>query len=145
MVAAGLPVLTGEATDVQFHAHLDILVDVEPVSVPADLGIAAEDAISSMHTHDATGVIHIDAPAAATFTLGQLFTEWQVPQVPLTATCVNTVCDGSGGSWQFHVNGRPYPGDPAHIDLGAHQQIAATYGNPPAGGPPAGYSFPPGL
>jgi hypothetical protein len=127
---------------VHFHAHLDIIVNGESVTVPAHIGIAAQDAISSMHTHDATGVIHIEAPAAATFTLGQFFTEWQVP---LKATCINTICNSGGSSWRFYVNGQPYTGDPTQIALATHQEIAAVYGTPPPGGPPATYTFPAGL
>lgn len=84
--AAGLPLLSMEATDVHFHAHLDIIVDGQQVAVPAEVGIAGQSAISSMHTHDSTGIIHIESPTDATFTLGQFFTEWQIP---LSATCVN--------------------------------------------------------
>jgi len=107
--AAGLPLLSMEATDVHFHAHLDIVVDGQQVAVPAEVGIAGQGAISSMHTHDSTGIIHIEAPSAATFTLGQFFTEWQVP---LSSTCVNKVCGTGGESWRFYVDGQPYTGDP---------------------------------
>jgi hypothetical protein len=125
-----------------FHAHLDVFVNGQPVTVPASIGIAAQDAISSMHTHDASGIIHIESPNARTFTLGQLFTEWQVP---LSTTCVNGICNTSGTSWQFSVNGHTFTCDPTTISLTAHQEIAASYGVAPAGGLPASYPFPSGL
>src|SRR5262249_40842755 len=86
--AAGLPLLTMEATDVHFHAHLDIFDDGNPVTVPAHIGLT-QNSVSSMHTHDERGVIHIESPTAGRFTLGQLFTEWKQP---LSATCVGTLC-----------------------------------------------------
>lgn len=141
--AAGLPLLTMEATDVHFHAHLDVIVEGQPVQVPAEIGIAGQTAISNMHTHDPTGIIHIESPSNATFTLGQFFTEWQVP---LTGTCVKDLCATPAATWRFYVNGQPYTGDPTTIVLKAHQEIAAVYGNLPVGTqPPSQYDFPAGL
>jgi hypothetical protein len=141
--AAGLPLLSMEATDVHYHAHLDVIVDGQPVQVPAQIGIAGQTAISSMHTHDPTGIIHIESPTNATFTLGQFFTEWQVP---LNASCVKDLCATSGKSWRFYVNGQSYNGDPTTIVLKSHQEIAAVYGNVAADTqPPAQYDFPDGL
>ena len=141
--AAGLPLLSMEATDVHLHAHLDVLVDGQPVQIPAQIGIAGQTAISSMHTHDPTGIIHIESPVNATFTLGQFFTEWQVP---LTGTCVKDLCAASDKTWHFYLNGVPYTGDPTTIVLKAHQEIAAVYGSLPAGTqPPDQYNFPAGL
>jgi hypothetical protein len=104
VAAVGLPLLSMEATDVHFHAHLDIVVNGQSVTVPADIGIAAEDAISSMHTHDATGIVHIESPSAAKFSLGQFFTEWQIP---LSTTCIKTVCNTGASSWRFYLKGQP--------------------------------------
>jgi hypothetical protein len=141
--AAGLPQLSMEATDVHFHAHLDVLVDAQPVQVPAQIGIAGQTAISSMHTHDPTGIIHIESPSNATFTLGQFFTEWQVS---LTGSCVKNLCATPDKTWHFYLNGLPYTADPTTIVLKAHQEIVAVYGNLPAGTqPPDHYDFPAGL
>jgi hypothetical protein len=77
--AAGLPLLTMEGTDLHFHAHLDVIVNGQAVAVPAGIGIEGTTGVSSMHTHDLGGVIHIESPTQGTFTLGQFFAEWQVP------------------------------------------------------------------
>ena len=34
--------------------------------------------IAVLHTYDPTGTLHVEAPAAERFTLGQVFTEWGV-------------------------------------------------------------------
>ncbi len=141
--AARLPLLSMEATDVHFHAHLDIIVNGQPVTVPANIGIAGNTGISSMHTHDPTGIIHIESPTQATFTLGQFFTEWKIR---LSGTCLNDVCATSATTWRFYVNGQPYTGDPTALQLAAHQEIAAVYGALPGGAsPPDHYDFPAGL
>ncbi|MHB8448913.1 MAG: hypothetical protein ACYDAQ_00335 [Mycobacteriales bacterium] len=142
VAAAGLPLLAMEATDVHFHAHLDIVSNGRPVVVPADLGIGS-DALSPVHTHDATGIVHIEAPGAARFTLGQLFTEWNVT---LTRTCIGGLCADAGHQLLFFTNGVPYRADPTGLPLTAHEEIAIFYG--PIGqpvSPPSSYPFPAGL
>lgn len=57
---AGLPILTAEGTAEHFHAHLDVIVDREPIPVPAGIGFTLgadgkPDGISSLHTHDTSG------------------------------------------------------------------------------------------
>jgi hypothetical protein len=140
---AGLPVLAMEATDVHYHAHLDVLVDGEAVTVPANIGIAGAGALSALHTHTPDGIIHIEAPANDRFTLGQLFTEWNVR---FTATCVGGLCADGSHPLRVYVNGTAYDGDPTQLVLAAHQEIAVVYGALPDGQqPPATFTFPKGL
>ena len=124
-----------------------MIVDGQAVAVPAGVGIEGTTGVSSMHTHDPGGVIHIESPTQGTFTLGQFFTEWQVPLTGSGAsTCVGQVCASGGKTWQVYLNGQPYTGDPAKIVLAAHQEIALIYGGLPAGtSPPDHYDFPAGL
>lgn len=139
--AAGLPLLQMEATHVHFHAHLDVIVDGKAVQVPADVGIG-NTSLSPLHIHGATGIIHIEAPKAATFTLGQLFTEWNVP---LTPSCIGGLCVDSTHQLGVYVNGKPDTGDPRQLVLAAHQEIAIEYGQRgqlPT--PPSSYTFPSG-
>jgi hypothetical protein len=114
--AAGLPLLQMEADDVHYHAHLDVIVDGKPVTVPVNVGIGAT-SLSPLHTHDPTGILHVEAPKADRFTLGQFFTD-----------------------------GQPYTGDPRQLALTAHEEIAVVYGpagHLPT--PPSSYSFPSGV
>jgi hypothetical protein len=140
--AAGLPLLQMEADDVHYHAHLDVIVDGKPVTVPANVGIGAT-SVSPLHTHDPTGILHVEAPKADRFTLGQFFTEWNVR---LTATCIGNLCADNGHQMAFFADGKPHTGDPRQIALAAHEEIAVVYG--PAGHlptPPSSYTFPSGL
>lgn len=65
------------------HSHLAILLNGEPQAIPNDLGIVNDDTpdrcIYALHTHDNTGIIHVEAPAVGTFTLGQFFDIWGRP------------------------------------------------------------------
>jgi len=138
--AAGLPGLDREALDVHYHAHLDVIADGAKVTVPANLGIDYRaQKISPLHTHDPTGVVHIESAKSDTFTVGQLFTEWGVR---LTAECAGGLCAGGGKSLRVYVNGQLRPGDPAAVVFAAHQEVALVYGPDGAAAPvPAKYDF----
>ena len=143
--AIGLSVAPMEGTARHFHAHLDILVAGRPVAVPAGLGIATGgDAMAELHTHDTTGVVHIEAPTTGKrYVLGQLFAEWNLR---LDATDLGGLRAGGGQALTAYVDGRRQSGDPAKIELTPHREIALVYG-PAEARPkvPASYTFGPGL
>ncbi|GAA4626373.1 hypothetical protein GCM10023196_034360 [Actinoallomurus vinaceus] len=142
--AEGLAVAPMEGTARHFHTHLDILVDGKAVTVPANLGIAASgDAMSELHTHDTTGVLHIEAPTTDKhYTLGQLFTEWNVR---LSATGLGGLKADGSRTLTAYVDGKKQTGDPAAVELTAHREIALVYGPANAGVQvPSRYAFPDG-
>ena len=114
-----------------YHAHLDVLVDGHAVPVAADIGVDARSgAMTGLHTHDTTGIVHIEATHANDrFTLGQLFTEWNVR---LTARQIGGLRDSAARRWSVYVNGAKVTTDPAAIVLRSHQEIALVYGAPSA-------------
>lgn len=141
----GLSVAPMEGTARHFHTHLDVFVDGRRVVVPAQLGIAPSGReMSELHTHDTTGVLHIEAPTAGKrYVLGQLFAEWNVR---LDATHLGGLRTGGGRTLTAYVDGRPRTGNPATVELTPHREIALVYG--PAGARakvPASYHFAPGL
>lgn len=125
--AAGLDVQPMEGTAKHFHAHLDVLVNGRPVPVPANLGVAAAgNAMAELHTHDATGVLHIEAPTAnKRYTLGQVFDEWNVL---LNATSLGGLKADAAHTLTAYVNGKPQTSDPATIEITPHREIALRYG-----------------
>jgi hypothetical protein len=143
--AIGLPVLSAESEVLHTHQHLDVLIDGQPVTVPADIGInATEQYLAPIHTHDATGIIHVESPVVRDFTLGEFFDIWGVR---LDAHCVGGECDGNGRTLAVYVNGQPVEGDPRAVKLESHQEIVVALGTP-AQLPspiPASYAFPSGL
>lgn len=141
--AAGLKAEPMEGAAEHYHAHLDIYVNGKPVPVAADVGIdPASQTLTDLHTHDTTGVLHIESHTKGTrYTLGQFFTEWGVK---LTRDQIGALRTGGGRAFAAYVGGRPFPGDPAAIVLAPHQEIALVYGPPnPSFEPPSGYTFPP--
>ena len=145
VTAAGLP-FSLEMLDVHYHAHLDINVNGKPVDVPPYVGYVLQGkkaSLAPLHTHDKSGVIHIENSVPATFLLGQFFVEWGVR---LSPTCVGGYCADATHDFAVYVNGKPYAGDPGQIVLTKHEEIAIEYG---AKGklpkPPSSYVFPNGL
>ena len=112
--AAGLPVLNMEGAAEHFHAHLDVFVDGKPVAVPADIGFSFSstgqpNGISSLHTHDESGIVHIEAPVASDiYTLGQLLTESGV----LDGTGKPGTAHSGTSDWSVAVNGAKQAGPP---------------------------------
>jgi hypothetical protein len=145
--AAGLPLLEKEALEVHFHAHLDVVVDGTPVPVPAYIGFAVvaqgKANVTTVHTHDAAGIVHIEAPGRATYTLGQFFTEWGVR---FDQQCLGSLCAGGDKELAVFLNGQRYTGDPRPLPFNPHDEIAVEFGDkgklPPAA---SSYRFPHGL
>lgn len=143
--ADGLQILTTEGQVQHTHQHLDLFVDGQRVTVPADIGIDFVTAIlSPIHTHDATGIIHVESPIVREFTLGEFFDVWGVR---FDAHCVGGTCDGNGRSMSVYVNGQAVTTDPRSIVLDAHEEIVVAIGTPvqlpnPI---PSTYAFPAGL
>jgi len=72
LLPLGLTTLSGHSgLQLHFHAHLDIFVDGKRVAVPALVGLnPGAGYLTELHTHDASGVIHIEAQNPRQFTLG---------------------------------------------------------------------------
>jgi hypothetical protein len=135
---SGLHELTMEGTALHIHEHLDLYVNGRHVTVPALVGIDEEAGfLTELHTHDASGIIHVESPVQRAFTLGQFFCEWGVK---LNAKCLGPY----QGRLSWWVNGVRMNGDPARLVLSQHQEIAIAAGRPPAAVPSA-YAFPIGL
>jgi hypothetical protein len=65
-----------EHLNFHYHAHLTIFVNGFSYLVPGGIGIKPPDCIYWLHTHDTSGIIHIESPENNTFKLGQFFDIW---------------------------------------------------------------------
>lgn len=136
--AAGLPMLNREGTVEHIHAHLDVRVNGQPVEVPAMIGVD-RGGISPVHTHDSTGVIHIESPVTRTFTLGEFFTEWDVG---LSTDSIGGLQTGNGKTLRAFLNGNPVTGNPAALPINAHDEIVLIFGGAQRGESiPSHYEF----
>ena len=142
--AAGLEMLGSENLQVHYHSHLDIDVRGQKITVPANIGIDTKNrAITALHTHDTSGVVHIESAQDVPFTLGQLFTEWGQP---LSANQIGPVKAAEGEQVRLYRNGQLVEGDPAGYKFQPHDELVLWLG-PASAQPsiPSSYAFPPGL
>ena len=126
LAALGLTALGREGTRLHTHQHLDVFVNGRRVPVPAGIGIAASGAfISPIHTHDATGIVHVESPAVQPFFLGQFFGVWGVRFTP---SCLGAYCaSGQRRLWIFS-DGKLVQSDPRALLLGEHEEIVVAFG-----------------
>ena len=110
------------------HAHLSIYIDGQSVGVPQNVGVASDQScLYWLHTHDSTGVIHIEAPAANEgYKLGTFFKEWKDVFTSLQYPNQLSATDG----WKVYVDGKDYKGDFDDIKLASHQLITLAYNSP---------------
>jgi hypothetical protein len=118
--------------ELQFRAHLSILVNNEPQKIPLYLGASPRPpthCFFAIHTHDSSGRIHVTPAAPGTFTLGELFQIWGQP---LTNTNVAGI---TGLPVEVYVtdNGttvKVEDADWAAIELKPHREITIELGTP---------------
>ncbi|KQO65002.1 hypothetical protein [Curtobacterium sp. Leaf261] len=120
--AADLHDVWGRKLAEHIHAHLSITDDGVPITVPGNIGHSDRSKFAAeIHTHDTSGIVHVETPTKQDFTLGQFFTEWGVDLG--RGRIGELVGLGHGGSLTVWVDGHRYYGDPADIELGDLQQI----------------------
>jgi hypothetical protein len=133
----GIQCNANEQVAYHIHTHLSVYVNGALRPIPAGIGIVtpvvqqtangAFDSASQcyywLHVHAQDGVIHVESPTTATYTLGQFFAIWKQP---LTA---NQVGPNTGNLTTF-VNGVRYTGNPAGIPLRSHEDIQIDVGTP---------------
>lgn len=121
------------ATEYHVHTHLSIFLNGTMLQIPEHAGIVPATASRGgctypLHTHDATGKIHVESTVPMRFTLGQFFAIWGQP---LSTTNVGGltglpvviyIADGTSVT--------RYAGDPGEIELTSHREITIQVGSP---------------
>jgi hypothetical protein len=133
----GISCDSSEQTLFHIHAHLTIFVNGVARQVPAAIGIPGAVTQNTqsgpfigsgscfywLHTHAADGIVHIESPVQAAFTLGEFFDEWGQPLGP-------AVAGPAHGRVIVLYNGKVFEGNPRDVPLTAHAQIQLEVGTP---------------
>lgn len=142
----GIQCQSNEQAVYHIHAHLAIFDNGTQQAVPAGIGVPGPQQVQQgfvesgkcfywLHTHDGSGIIHVESPTQKVYTLGQFFDIWGQP-----------LSSGQVGSAKGHViayvNGKQVPGDPAAIKLTPHKVIQLDVGSNVS---PKPYTFPQGV
>jgi hypothetical protein len=119
---------TMEHFTMHIHAHLDIFINGEGYSIPSNIGIIPNQCIYWLHTHDDTGIIHIESPENRTFTLGEFFDIWGEN---LNNNQIFDNMAGQGNNLTVFVNGKQAsPGtDFRKIPVNAYDEIVSYMAN----------------
>lgn len=127
LAALRIPALGAEGGAEHIHQHLDIYINGKQTDIPADIGIDQQASfISPVHTHDTSGIIHIESPTAnANYYLGQLFTIWGVK---FTDHSIGGYSTNTTNKLLVYDNG-VLVNDPVHLKLTAHAEIVVIYGS----------------
>lgn len=146
----GISSAASEQLAFHIHSHLQIYVDGKQKLVPYGVGIVPPLALQTsdgssfaeggkaiywLHTHDESGIVHIESPIKRTFTLGNFFDIWGQQ---LSSGQVGP----DKGTVTAFVNGKKVTGDPAKIQLGVHKVIQLDVGKVVS---PKPFTFPSGL
>lgn len=124
-----------EQLSYHIHAHLSIYINGANVPLVANTGIAPIGVTSAssvtcyywLHTHDATGVIHIESPTTRLYTLNQFLDIWE--KFSSSSSALPTQLLSSTG-WVIYVNGKQVNTDFNHLQLHAHDLITIGYNSP---------------
>jgi len=138
----GIKCLGMEGQGLHIHSHVALFANGKQYQIPKLLGAtptASGGCLYWIHTHDASGIIHVESPEVVApqgdghYTLGMLFDIWGYP-------LTRTGAAGFTGPVTAFVNGSEYDGDLRAIPLVSHQQIVIEVGTPVV--PPPNYVFP---
>ena len=119
------------------HIHLAVYVNGALRPIPPGIGVVTPVAQQTpngvfdqasrcyywLHTHAQDGIIHVEAPSQARYTLGNFFHIWQQP---LSATRVGP----AAGAVTAYVNGARFTGDPTTIPMNNHEDVQLDVGTP---------------
>ncbi len=97
------------------HVMLQIVIGDKLQAVPKDIGVTAT-CDYALHTHDATGTVHVEAQDYREYTLGDFFRVWNRPLI-------------TNGFVRMTVDGKDTKEDPTELKLKDRQQIILYYGS----------------
>lgn len=123
------------------HAHLDIFVNGSKYTVPALIGIT-NNCYYWLHTHDESGVIHIESPVTKNFTFDQFLKIWESQN---NSSEMINILNNNTKDFFLYVNGQQLSNTTFNnIIFHPHDEIAIIIDKPPAI-IPSKYEFDPGL
>jgi hypothetical protein len=130
LAAENLPSLNAmEGQVLHIHQHIDLYIRGQHLAVPAQIGIVTSPQVlfAPIHTHDGSGIIHIESPTQRDFSLGEFFDVWGVLFTPM---CIGAYCNSGSERLQVFANGKVVTGNPRQLKLLEHEEIVVTFGTP---------------
>jgi hypothetical protein len=108
------------------HTHLAIIKNGESLAIPANVGL--QGCAYELHTHDQSGILHVETATPTKFTLGQFFAVWGQP---LSRSNVAGITDQPV---KIYINDgenlQEFQGNPADVEFSNHRSITIQIGTP---------------
>jgi hypothetical protein len=131
-------------SDAGYHVHavLRIYVEGKSVEVPSQVGIDQQESyLAPLHTHDNSGIIHMEATEPYPFKLSQFFLVWGVK---FNNSQIGSYKVGGGKQLAVYANGSKVA-NPSTFVMKPHDHIVVNYGNPKTFVKEFAFTFPAGL
>jgi len=132
-----------QTSDVIFHIHanMEVYTDGKKQTVPSQIGIdQTHQLLASLHTHDTSGTVHMEAVQPYPFKLGQFFNVWGVK---FTQTQLGDYVAGKGLVLQVWVNGKQVKNFVTYV-MKPHDRIVVGFGKPGSFPTKNNFKFPSG-
>ena len=123
--ALGLPAIS--ETIYHVHAQMKIFINGKQSPIPNNIGIDPDSQfLSSLHTHDEKGIVHMEAVEPFPFTVGQFMAVWGVTFSP---TQIGGYKVGGGLVLETYLNGKKVPNGP-QTQIRQGDRIVVGFGKP---------------
>jgi hypothetical protein len=125
-----------EGQVVHIHQHVDVFINGQQQVIPPVIGNIYDSknkfkCFYWIHTHDSSGVIHLEAPQQYPATFGAFLDSWAATPSKTAPgadhAVLNTILTRNPDV--VALNGKAYGGDIRKIPLGAHTMISLSYGS----------------
>jgi hypothetical protein len=114
---------------VNYHVHAVMRIYIEGKRIPlaSQIGIdAQEEYLAPLHTHDSSGIIHMEATEPYPFKLSQFIAVWGIK---FTNTQLGAYKDENGKELALYANGTRVA-SPIEYVMKPHDKLVLEYGNP---------------
>ena len=142
----GIECVSSEGQVAHYHADVQLFVNGQAQSLPAGigivepagspgpaLGVGSPACLYALHTHDATGIVHIESPVANhVYRLGNVFDLWGKALSPSSfmGLRVTSAQRLQVVVYDEHGTKSVYTANPYNIPLASHQTIFLLYNSP---------------
>jgi hypothetical protein len=116
LIIDGIECVRAEQFAFHIHSKLNITINNESYPIPAGIGIIPNNCIYWLHTHDDSGIIHIESPIEKEFSLGQFLRIWN--KFNSSNTVVQNITNNKiNGTIVVYINGTQMNNNTDYRDL----------------------------
>jgi hypothetical protein len=116
--------LPAAGSAIHIHSLLHVYVHGQEEPLATNIGVSNQE-LAPLHTHDSSGIIHVESADRRSFDLGEFLDVWGVR---LSQSCLGGYCVGGKDKLQAFVDGKRWTGRLGDIPLKDHEVIVLAFG-----------------